>query len=435
VNDDASIAADLLSRGFIESYPALAATAMQRYEPVDMGALLSHQGIKSLLAVWPYFEPAYADALLPHVDASRLAQLLVQMDPLDCARILNRQEPERRDRYLDVLAAPQREEVARLMQYPPRTAGQMMNARITRLFADNTVAEALAKLRRDAGARFRHVFVVDAAGMLQGIVDIQDLALSERRRPLGDILQPAPAIASPFDPVDEVAERLRELRLEVLPVVDVSGRLLGALGHRSLMRVLETDALSDMQTMVGGSPDERSLSTAWFAVRRRLPWLNINLATAFLAAAVVGLFESTIAQFTALAVLLPVVAGQSGNAGAQAQAVTIRGLALREVTVRHWPTLLRKELGVGLLNGLAIALVTSAGVLMWSDSAGLALVIALAMVISMVAAGVSGVLVPVLLTRLGQDPAQSSSIVLTTITDIVGFLSFLGIASLLSGLL
>ena len=170
-------------------------------------------------------------------------------------------------------------------------------------------------------------------------------------------------------------------------------------------------------------------------MRKRLPWMHINLATAFLAAAVVGLFESTIAQFTALAVLLPVVAGQSGNAGAQAQAVTMRGLALREVTVRQWPRLLRKEIGVGAINGLAIALVTGAGVMFWSGSYGLALVIGTAMVISMIAAGVSGVLIPILLTRLGQDPAQSSSIVLTTVTDVVGFMSFLGIATLLSGVL
>jgi magnesium transporter len=166
-----------------------------------------------------------------------------------------------------------------------------------------------------------------------------------------------------------------------------------------------------------------------------LPWLEINLLTAFAAASVVGAFEGTIAKYTALAVLLPVVAGQSGNAGMQALAVTMRGLALREIRPRHWPRLIVKEAGVGIINGIAVALTTMLGVFFWSHSYGLVLVIGVAMVMSMVIAGLSGALVPVVLKALRQDPATSSSIVLTTFTDCGGFLSFLGLATLLSSLL
>jgi magnesium transporter len=187
--------------------------------------------------------------------------------------------------------------------------------------------------------------------------------------------------------------------------------------------------------MVGVSKDERALSKVSFAVRKRLPWLQINLLTAFLAASVVGLFEETIARVTALAVLLPVVAGQSGNTGAQALAVTLRGLALREVTERHWPKLVVKEFFAGLLNGLAVAAVTMLSVYAWSGSLGLCIVIGLAMVMAMSIAGVAGAAVPVVLSALGQDPAQSSSIVLTTVTDVFGFFSFLGLATLFSSML
>jgi magnesium transporter len=187
--------------------------------------------------------------------------------------------------------------------------------------------------------------------------------------------------------------------------------------------------------MVGVSKDERALSKVSFAVRKRLPWLQINLLTAFLAASVVGLFEDTIARVTALAVLLPVVAGQSGNTGAQALAVTLRGLALREVTERHWPKLVVKEFFAGLLNGLAVAAVTMLSVFAWSGSFGLCIVIGLAMVMAMSIAGVAGAAVPVVLSALGQDPAQSSSIVLTTVTDVFGFFSFLGLATLFSRML
>ena len=184
-----------------------------------------------------------------------------------------------------------------------------------------------------------------------------------------------------------------------------------------------------------GSADERALSSAPYAVKKRLPWLHINLLTAFLAASVVGLFEDIIAQFTALAILLPVVAGQSGNAGAQALAVTMRGLALREVGLRDWKKLLNKEMTVGLVDGVALAVTCGAGVYLWSGSLGLTAVIAVAMILSMLAAGVAGAIVPIVLTRAGQDPATASSIILTTVTDVAGFLSFLGTATLLSFML
>jgi magnesium transporter len=218
-------------------------------------------------------------------------------------------------------------------------------------------------------------------------------------------------------------------------VVDVEGRLLGAVRYEALLAAAKAEASADLLTMVGASKDESALSPVVFAVRKRLPWLEINLLTAFLAASVVGLFEETIARYTALAVLLPVVAGQSGNTGAQALAVVMRGLALREIRQRQWARVLTKELVVGLLNGVAVAATTAVVVFLWSRSAGLASIIGISMVLSMAIAGLAGGAVPLALRSLGQDPAQSSSIILTTVTDIVGFLSFLGIATLLAGTL
>ena len=271
-------------------------------------------------------------------------------------------------------------------------------------------------------------------GRLAGAIALQSLALAAPADLLDALARPFPAVQA-VAPQDEVVEQLTERRLASLPVVDFEGRLVGVIRHDTLVTTAQADVTADIQTMVGASRQERALSRVGFAVRKRLPWLQINLATAFLAAAVVGLFESTIAQVTVLAVLLPVVAGQSGNTGAQSLAVTMRGLALREIRLGQWPRVLRKEAGVALVNGLAVALTTAAGVYVWSRSLGLTLVIGLSMVLSMVAAGMAGVLVPVVLTSVGQDPAQSSSIILTTITDVVGFSSFLGIATLLIGIL
>jgi magnesium transporter len=238
-----------------------------------------------------------------------------------------------------------------------------------------------------------------------------------------------------LDPTEEVAEKLQKNAIDILPVLDIHHRLLGIIRGADAIEVLKENIAANVQTMVGASADERALSSSFFAVRKRQPWLQVNLLTGFLAASVVGLFESTIAQFTALAVLMPVAAGQSGNTGAQALAVTMRGLTLREITVRHWFKVMIKEAGAGFINGVAVAATCGLGVYFWSDNLGLAMVLAMAMIISMTIAGVAGALVPICLKKLGQDPAQSSSIILTTVTDIAGFMSFLGIATALSSLL
>ena len=297
------------------------------------------------------------------------------------------------------------------------------------------VLETLQHVRQSGLRRLRTLYVVDGDNKLAARVDVQDLALADRGDIIDQYFKPLQAVVTATDPRDEIVELLDTHRTDSIPVVDVEGRLIGVVRYGQLFSSIEDVASADMLTMVGASADERVSSTPLFSIKRRLPWLHINLLTAFLAAAVVGLFEDLIAQFTALAVLLPVVAGQSGNSGSQALAVTIRGLALKEIGTRQWRSVLGKEFLVGLVNGSVLAVTCGAGVYLWSASIGLSVVIAVAMVLSMVAAGISGALVPVVLTRLGQDPATASSIILTTVTDVAGFFSFLGTATALSFML
>jgi magnesium transporter len=326
-------------------------------------------------------------------------------------------------------------ELRRLMEYPEETAGRLMDTRIMTFRETMTAGDALAMLRQKRLQTARSMFIVDDQNRLSGKVSIQDAAIADPSARLADIASPVTAAVNPMAPQMEVAEILERHKIADLPVVGPDGELLGIVYHATLVDVVQRDATADIQTMVGASRDERALSRPFFAVRKRLPWLQINLLTAFLAAAVVGVFEGTIAKFTALAVLLPVVAGQSGNAGAQALAVTMRGLALREISIRQWFRISSKEVLVGLANGLAVALTCGIGVYFWSGSVGLVLVIASSMVLAMVAAGLAGAVVPIMLTRLGQDPAVASSIILTTVTDIAGFFSFLGLATLFANLL
>jgi magnesium transporter len=218
-------------------------------------------------------------------------------------------------------------------------------------------------------------------------------------------------------------------------VVDAEGRLVGVIRHDAALRAVQQGAFENMQKMVGAGSDERALSPVATVVKRRLPWLFINLLTAFLASAVVGLFEGTIQKVTALAILLPIVSGQGGNTGAQALAVVMRGIALREIIGGTARRVIVKETLAGLFNGVAIAVITALAVWFWSHNLGLCVVIGLAMIVNMAAAGMSGAAIPLLLKALKRDPAQSSSIFLTTVTDIVGFAAFLGFAVLFMSLL
>lgn len=431
----ASAAIAALNRRFLHDHPRAAAQQLESMPPAEVAQLLAAQPVGIITAIWSHLVADAAERLFGKLPDSVIRNLLTELEPADAAALLNRLEPSERERCLALLSERTAAELRALLQYPPDSAGRLMNPHVIPFRADMTARQALNRLRALKPRPINELLIIDAAGHLSGRIEIQDLALADPRKSLESIARPVPVTVPDTALREEVVEKLEQHKIADLPVVDFSGRLVGIIHQSELVTALQEEASLDIQTMVGVSRDERALSAIPFSVSKRLPWLHINLLTAFLAASVVGFFESTIAQFTALAVLMPVVAGQAGNAGQQALAVTMRGLALREIGIRHWPRVVFKEINVAVLNGLAIAVTTAAAVYAWSRSAGLALVIAIAMVLSLAAAGLAGALIPITLTRVGQDPAQASSILLTTVTDVVGFLSFLGTATLLATLL
>jgi len=435
MSEEALPAVRALNQRFLLDYPHEAARRLETVSPREIGALLSMQPPHAVVRAWQLLAPDVARTVIEHIPASLTRHLLSESEPASSAAILAQFDPSEREQLLASLDAQVSHELRGLLEYPEDSAGRLMDPHVTPLRINLTVGDALRRLRGLKRHGLRELFAIDDQGRLSGRVEMQDLALAGHSQPLRDIIRPLLAAVSDLDPKEDVVDILQRQPITELPVISHEGRFVGVIRQSGLMSAIQEETSVDIQTMVGASRDERALSGAAFAVRKRLPWLQINLLTAFLAAAVVGLFEGLIAKFTALAVLLPVVAGQSGNAGAQALAVTMRGLVLREISLRHWPRMVWKEASVGLANGLAVAATTAIGVWFWSRSNGLVAVISLAMVISMVIAGISGALVPIILRRFGQDPAQSSSIVLTTVTDVAGFFSFLGIATALSSLL
>ncbi|MGH2721657.1 MAG: magnesium transporter [Actinomycetota bacterium] len=420
-----------LKSTFLRMYPTEAARLLEEQGVADMADSIAAEEAAIASRVVMALSPDAGSRVLAVLSESDFRRIAAATDPSRLASLLVRLDPAPREDRLRLLDPALAAELRELLTYPPGSAGSLMDPRPTTLPAGATVETALKRLRAHAGDDIRDVFLTDADGRCLGRLPLDRLAVSLPAQRLDDLVVAVGPTVQVTSGIEEVIE-LTEGR-ESLPVLDFDHRLIGVIRPERFFSASQEAKSADLQKMVGASKDERALSAVPFAVRKRLPWLNVNLLTAFLAAAVVGVFEGTIARITALAVLQPVVAGQSGNSGAQALAVTMRGLALREVRQSHWRRVALKELGVGLVNGVAIALVTAIAVFLWSRSAGLSLVIAVAMIISMTLAGVAGASVPMVLKALGQDPATASSIVLTTVTDVVGFASFLGLATLFAG--
>ena len=426
---------DTLTSRFLLDYPKDAAQIIESTDVELVAEILSKHAFYVQLPVWQHLMPSVSAEILTAMPSELSSQLLSELPPHYSVKVLGQLSDEQRESFLQAFDSAVRQELTALMSYPENSAGRLMDTRITRFRGEMTAEQALAILRKAKLKTARALFIVDDNGRLTSKVHLQDVAITDPSTTLKALAQPVAAAVQNTAPNEEVSEIFEKDQLLDLPVVDINNHLLGIIYHANLLKASQQELSSDVLAMVGASREERALSKPFFAVKKRMPWLQINLITAFMAASVVGLFENTIAQFTALAVLLPVVAGQSGNAGAQALAVTMRGLALREITTRQWLRVMLKEVSVGLMNGLCIALTCGIGVYLWSQSFGLVMVICSSMIIAMVAAGFAGALVPIVLVRLKQDPAQASSIILTTVTDIAGFFAFLGIATLLSGLL
>lgn len=428
VNATAGDLVEALGADFIRRHPREAAHLLEEIDVKDAADFLAAQPDGAGAGLIERTNPDRAVELLLHMDPGAVGRVAGRLDLQLLAGLLARMELDDQAAQFEALGGTIASELKDLMSYPEGSAGSLMDPRAVVFGEDQSADEVLAALRRPGREVDGDVQVIDSEGRLLGRLAIQSLISADHDAPVGTLAKPPVAVTSTAN-LDEVLEVGLGSRSGI-SVVDVDGKLLGVIRRNRLTLAAEQEASTDLQAMVGVGREERALSKPIFSVRKRLPWLFINLATAFLAASVVGIFEGTIAQVTALAVLLPVVAGQSGNSGSQALAVTMRGLALREVRISQWRRLGTKELMVGLVNGAAIAVVTALGVVVWSGSLGLGLVIASAMVISMAMAGLAGAGIPLALKAFGQDPAQSSAIFLTTVTDIVGFISFLGLATL-----
>jgi len=374
--------------------------------------------------------PENGARLLATRPAEEIAKLAQDIPSDDAAALIDHLPEELSAAVLHLMRPKESTVVENLLEYAERTAGRIMNPNVFALNEDITVGEAITEIQtsRDVEMVF-YLYVVDERRHLVGVVSLRRLLLVSPETPLKRIMT-ADLISARVDmDQEEVARQVAAYNLLAIPVVDAENKLVGIITVDDVIDVIKDEATEDIYRLAGVAGDERAFTPAKESLRKRLPWLGINLLTAFLAAAVVGLFEGTIDLFPVLAVFMPIVAGMGGNAGTQTLTVIVRGIALGELTWSNSRKALLKEAVVGLGNGIVLGAAAAGVVWMVRGNATLGLVLGMAMIINMFVAAAAGTLVPLGLRAANVDPALASSVFITTMTDMFGFFSFLGLAT------
>jgi len=374
--------------------------------------------------------PEAGDVLLATRPAEEIAKLAQDIPSDDAAALIDHLPEELSAAVLHLMRPKESGVVENLLEYAERTAGRIMNPNVFALNEDITVGEAITEIQssRDVEMVF-YLYVVDERRHLVGVVSLRRLLLVSPETPLKRIMTADITSARVDMDQEEVAQQVAAYNLLAIPVVDAENKLVGIITVDDVIDVIKDEATEDIYRLAGVAGDERAFTPAAESLRKRLPWLAINLLTAFFAAAVVGLFEGTIDLFPVLAVFMPIVAGMGGNAGTQTLTVIVRGIALGELSWSNSRKALLKEVLVGLGNGVVLGATAAAVVWIVRGSPTLGLVLGMAMVINMFVAAAAGTLVPLGLRAANVDPALASSVFITTMTDMFGFFSFLGLAT------
>ncbi len=430
--------------------PQDVANQIEEIAPADGADVMENLSAQRAADVAEILDPETAGRILARMDPPLAAVVIGDMRAPEASMILAAMDPDDRVDILEHIAEPlhselmreftphDADEVRQLEQYPPDSAGGIMTTQVTSLPEDLTTEKAIAELRRinEEQEQMFYVYVVDRRGHLVGVLSMRDLILSRPERRLNQIMRPNVTTVPALMDQEEVARVMRRNRYLAMPVVDGRGRLLGLITLDDVVDVINQEATEDVQKMFGAGAEEKLLSPWEFSFRKRVWWLEVNLATAFLAAWVISRFDDVIGAVPILAAYESIVSGMGGNGGAQALAVAIRGIALGESGPRLLARVIYREFLVGLLTGIAIGATTwlcaAFGVFGYDKYQGrpilLGFVICLALILNHVNACVTGASIPFAMKKMGFDPAQSATIFATTFTDCGGFFATLWLA-------
>ncbi|MEA3535101.1 magnesium transporter [Rhizobium sp. CC-YZS058] len=403
---------------------------LEAISPDQRNALVSLLGDEFDLSALTEVDEAIRLDIVEHLPNERIAAALGEMDSDDAVYILEDLDQEDQEEILSKLPFTERVRLRRSLDYPEATAGRRMQTEFVAVPPFWTVGQTIDYMRDDSDLpeSFTQIFVIDPTFRLLGAVDLDRILRTKRSIKIETIMRetnhPVPAEMDQ----EEAAQLFEQYDLLSAAVVDDNGRLVGVLTIDDVVDVIQEEAEEDIMRL-GGVGDEELSDSILVTSRSRMVWLSVNLVTAFLAASVIGIFDMAIEKIVALAVLMPIVAGMGGNAGSQTMTVTVRALATRDLDIHNAFRVIRREAGVGLLNGLLFGCLIGIAAGTWFQSVDLGCIIATAMLINMIAAALAGIFIPLLLDRFGADPAVSSAVFVTTVTDVTGFSSFLGLAT------
>ncbi len=376
------------------------------------------------------------EEILDELPAQTVAEGVRDLDTDDAVAILEDLPKAEQAEILEQLPVPERIALARGLDYPEDSAGRRMQDELIAVEPNWTVGQTIDFLRESPNLpdRFYQLYVVDAGRKLKGEVELDRLLRTKRPVPVEELVNEDLRRVRATDNQEDVARLFQRYDLISVPVVDKNDRLVGIITIDDIVDVIEAAAEEDIKALGGVRSEEELSDPVWTIAKGRFNWLLVNLATAFLASSVLGLFEGELQKMVALAVLAPIVASQGGNAATQTMTVAVRALATRQLSDANAGRIIVREALVGLLNGLAFAVITGVAAVAWFKIPDLGIVIGLAMICNLVAGALGGILIPLILQRSRSDPAVSSGVFVTTVTDVVGFFSFLGIATLWFGL-
>jgi magnesium transporter len=363
----------------------------------------------------------------------RLAEVLSRLEIDDMLELVDQVPEERRELVVELMPEEKRGELQKAALYPPSSAGRVMTTRYVALDEKMSAQEAIDSIRAagDVEDAILYLYVVDDQKRLRGVVPIRRLVSAPSETRCADLMMREAASIRPEADQEEAAQLVARYDLLAVPVTDADGTMLGVITVDDVIDVIHEEATQDMYHLAGLSEDDRVFTPAHRAIRKRLPWMMLNLGTVFLAAWVIGLFEHTLEQLVMLAAFLPVVGGMGGNGGIQTLTVITRGIALGEIEFSTGLRAVAKESAVGVVIGAATGLLSAGIAYLWQGSAVLGAVLFASMIITMMVAGLLGAAVPLALKALRQDPALGSGVIVTTATDLFGFSCFLGIATLM----
>ncbi len=405
-------------------------------EPDDRVRLVELTGADFDFAALNEVDDSVREEILEELEPETVAEGVRELESDDAVELLEGLDEEDQEEILDKLPPSERDALERGLDYPENSAGRRMQTEFIAVPPEWNAGQVIDYMNDtpDLPERFYEIYAVDKAQHLQGAVPLDALLRSRRQVPLADLIDEDRRRVSVTDDQEEVARLFGKYNLVAAPVVDDANRLVGVITIDDVVDVIEEEADEDLKALGGVTSDEELSDNVWTIARARFNWLLVNLATAFLASSVLGLFEGQLEKMVALAVLAPIVASQGGNAATQTMTVAVRALATRELGSNNAFRVVLREALVGLVNGLAFAVITGIAAVAWFKIPGLGVVIGLAIVVNLFAGALGGILIPMVLERAHADPAVASGTFVTTVTDVVGFFSFLGIATLWFGL-